>query len=154
MGRIVVCVNCGRRFDIDREGGSFNSTKNRYCCTKCRKQEEAINKAIQTKQNHTSSTDGSKKWYKIALGILCIISGFYAIEKYDFIVILTAFVIGLIFLFSYFKNDIQNMLLKKKILKEGIDEEVKPQLVWICKKCGATTKGSICEYCDSPREFD
>ena len=23
---------------------------------------------------------------------------------------------------------------------------------WICSHCGATTRGDICEYCDSPRE--
>ena len=23
---------------------------------------------------------------------------------------------------------------------------------WVCEKCGATNRGSVCEYCDSPRE--
>lgn len=23
---------------------------------------------------------------------------------------------------------------------------------WVCEKCGATNTGSVCEYCDSPRE--
>ncbi len=23
---------------------------------------------------------------------------------------------------------------------------------WVCEKCGATNRGPVCEYCDSPRE--
>ncbi|MBQ6425609.1 MAG: hypothetical protein IJK14_00545 [Clostridia bacterium] len=23
---------------------------------------------------------------------------------------------------------------------------------WVCERCGATNRGSVCEYCDTPRE--
>ena len=30
------------------------------------------------------------------------------------------------------------------------DPEI-PEDTWLCNKCGATTKGDFCEYCDTPR---
>gem|GEM_PF-3624803 len=29
---------------------------------------------------------------------------------------------------------------------------VNRSMTWVCKNCGATTKGLQCEYCDSPRD--
>ncbi len=35
--------------------------------------------------------------------------------------------------------------------EEAIRREIEiDERVWTCKRCGANTKGRVCEYCDSP----
>ncbi len=149
----VTCVECGSRFDVSK-GGYYNRTTGRYACKKCGK---TVSKA---EYKYCENKSWFARYWKVLIGILLIMGGYGNCGSANDSAVFGV-VAGLALLAWYF---VPKYLEKKKadeeaeqIRKREEEERTKREREvderrWICKRCGAHTKGRICEYCDCPDE--
>ncbi len=60
--------------------------------------------------------------------------------------------IGLLFWYIMSRKKQQKETQAAEAQRVAAIEKALDERVWTCKRCGANTKGRICEYCDSPYE--
>jgi len=153
---MVICMNCGKRFDASR-GGYYFKSQRRYMCPKCGK---AHNREVKEEQaDYREARTGMRQTtgamiLKIAIGIICVISAFMTGTVGA---ALTGIVIGLALIAWGLLPWLLPRLKEKKEAEAAAaaaraEEERLANLPKICPSCGAHTKGQTCEYCGAPLE--
>ena len=153
---MVICMNCGKRFDASR-GGYYFKSQRRYMCPKCGK---AHNREVKEEQaDYREEKTGMRQTQgamiaKIAVGLLFVISAF---ATGSFGAVLTGIVIGLALIAWGLLPWLLPRLKEKKEAEAAAaaaraEEERLANLPKICPACGAHTKGQTCEYCGAPLE--
>ena len=141
---IVICKKCGRQFDASF-GAKYDSKSRRYICPRCYNQK-------------TTLWFGQKPWAFILKAFGCfmfVLTAFSPDKTKDgwFSTSVIAMVIALAFLAWLMIPALK--LKKKQADAEEYAEQIRKDIentVSVCPHCGATTKGSVCEYCGSPLE--
>ena len=150
---MVTCVECGRRFDVNAGGGYYNKSSRRYTCKKCGNQIKNANRKAQAKEREART--GMKQSMgamiaKIAVGILFVIAGFSSPEGgWTFGYFLTALVVGVALIawgLLPYLNAKKAKTIVEDVASADVEEETKEE-VKVCKSCGASGTGLICEYC-------
>ncbi len=151
---LVVCVQCGRQFDANR-GGYYNSSTRRYTCKDCGRRMTSQPSAARpaAPQPVTAKSLLSPMIGKIAIGAIIAIVGiiFLFMGGWFFTIFMLpgAAVFVLWGVLPYVKQKKKEGEMKAAILKA--QEEIRNRQK-TCPKCGATTKGQVCEFCGSPLE--
>lgn len=151
---LVVCVMCGRQFDANR-GGYYNSRTHRYTCKTC-----GVGPVAQPAAARSSVPNPvtAKSLLSPMIG-KCIIAGlilfgglvFLAYGGWFFTLLALAGAVALALtgIIPYVKRKKLEDRMKAEILAA---QEEKRNRQKTCPKCGATTKGQVCEFCGSPLE--
>jgi hypothetical protein len=137
--RMVTCDRCHRRFDVNR-GGRFDSLTGRGVCPACM-------------AGRVRVTGGTIA--KIAFGLFIIIACGAPDESWEFSTFLLGLVLGgaLIAwgLLPYLRS---RAALRQMEADAAAEEQARRERMEIvrnvprvCSACGATTRGTICEYC-------
>lgn len=134
----VICKICGRKFDFEKEGGSYDGT--RYICKPCVKNLEALEKA-------KKEAGWFKRNWKILFGVIFLIGGFGNIGE-NWEAALFGIIVGAGLTFWH-------IFPKAKAKKEAIEEreaiqKAQDEKITICPYCGGMTTGSKCEFCGMP----
>ena len=112
--------------------------------------------------NNNGSSGGLKDYWKLILGVVLLIAGLNSSS---------ALVIAGIVLIALFFADFRKKKKEGEQAPEGTEGTIHPSSPsvgplfmqshgqsddhaeeWVCGKCGAPNTGSVCKYCDSPRE--
>lgn len=179
---MVVCVKCGKRFDANWGASYNSQSGRYTCPSCVRKMKKARKEAENTQNKTLdlavaegnvskeealvtkSKPQKAKKIWGIilgALGVLELIMGFARISAGDcagyFVAAVVCLGIGVFLLLSAKKNaeKYNAALASIQQSREDKEAEYKKQLEntpKTCPSCGATTKGSFCEYCGSKLE--
>jgi len=152
---MVVCMNCGRRFDASR-GGYYFKTSRRYMCPKCGKEHNREVKEAQADEREARTgmrQSTGAMIAKIAVGLLFVVSSF-ATDSVG--ATLTGIVIGLALvawgMLPWWKIKKAELDAKKaEAADAAVAEAARLAEPWTCPACGADTKGDACEYCGRPR---
>ena len=81
--RMVICVECGRRFDAEEEGAVYDPSSRRYTCRDCEKKNEERRKQRMIENAGRPDLSGVKKQKtgamiaKFAVGALFICIGLF-----------------------------------------------------------------------------
>lgn len=168
ISQIVICSECGRKFDIGVEGGAYDKRTKHYFCNKCKnviKKREAIKRNSLDGYTENTALSAIKRKKTIGIVLFCIGCLFFAVmldtlgeSTDDTSTLFTQLVVtALFFIFGCI-----NILKSEKELKKykenekdeqyenndidfGYKERVENQ--YRCPNCGALTKGQNCEYC-------
>ena len=141
---MVICVECGKRFDANL-GGYYNQKSRRYTCKKCKNRikNENRNKMSAYQATEREKRTGMKQSLgamvaKIVVGLVFVLMGFLSPEGgWTLGYFFTALVIGAALI-------AWGLLPYLKAKKAHKDEQVVGK---ICASCGATGTGDACEYC-------
>ena len=94
----VTCISCGRRFDVDKEGGQYLPGERRYKCKKCVNAEKAEARkrskeaAAQNRERETGTRESKTSMIiKIVIGALFVAASFTLLAEGN----LAAFFVGL-----------------------------------------------------------
>lgn len=162
--RMVICVDCGRRFDAEAEGARYDPSSRRYQCMDCAMKEEAAMKRRRIENAGRPDMSGVKKqkpWalvFKVLFGIMCIIICFTEPDM-EIGPRILALICGLALLawagFPFYKAkkaiDAANTRQQAEIARQAAEEEAILNAPWTCQACGAKTKGAVCEYCGTAK---
>ena len=158
--RMVICVECGRRFDAEEEGAVYDPSSRRYTCRDCEKKNEECRKQRMIENAGRPDLSGVKKQKtgamiaKFAVGALFICVGLFGGDM-EF----GARMVGLILGIALIAWGVWPILQKKKAVEEAkqrrqaeidrqaAEAEALRNQPWTCPACGAKTKGDACEYC-------
>lgn len=160
--RMVICVECGRRFDAEVEGARYDPSSRRYTCMDCAKKEEEYAARRRIENAGKPDFSGVKKQKPLALilklffGVVCVCVCFS--KDMEFGARILALVVGLALLawaaFPFYKG--RKAVLEAKarqqaeIDRQAAEAERLANVPKVCPACGAQTKGDKCEYCGSP----
>ena len=139
---MVTCMECGRQFDANK-GGYYYKDQRRYKCKRCEKNSRA---------NARERSTGMRQSFggmiaKIAIGVLFVCTGFSSPEGgWSIGYFMTALIIGCALIAWGFLPYLRAKK-KKKAPQISVESISLPKT---CPYCGATTTGSICEYCGKP----
>lgn len=150
----VICVNCGKQFDANR-GGYYNRSTKRYTCKACanaaKKRAAAVSsekKAVERQAATGTRQSKTAMIIKIAVGalfILCSPSMSGVAETLLALAVGAALIAwGLI---PYFRGKKE---LKRREEEKAAADRYVANLPRTCPRCGANTKGDVCEFCGSP----
>lgn len=161
---MVICVDCGRRFDAEAEGAKYIASSRRYQCMDCAKKEEAAMKQRRIENAGRADLSGVKKQksgamiVKIAVGVLFICVGLFEGDM-EF----GARIVGVVLGLAMIAWGIWPFLQKKKAIDEAkqrqqaeierlaAEEAAELAKPWTCPACGAKTNGAACEYCGTAK---
>ena len=76
---LVICVKCGKQFDVNKKGGYYREDLRRYICKDCAKKIKANNREIEADQREAATGMRQTKWammLKIVIGVIFVISSF------------------------------------------------------------------------------
>ena len=160
--RMVICVDCGRRFDAEAEGAKYDPSSHRYQCMECAKKDEEYAARRRIENAGKPDLSGVKRQKPIALilklffGIVCICVCFTG--DMEFGARILALVVGLALLvwaaYPFYKGRKAVIEAKKRqqaeIDRQAAEAERLANAPKICPACGAKTKGDACEYCGTP----
>ena len=162
--RMVICVDCGRRFDAEKEGAKYIASSRRYQCMDCAKKEEAAMKQRRIENAGRADFSNIKKQKpgamiaKIAVGVLFICVGLFGGDM-DFGARIVGVVLGLALLawglwpFLQAKKALDEAKQRQQdeIERQAAEEAAELAKPWTCPSCGAKTKGTACEYCGAEK---
>lgn len=165
---MVVCYKCGKQFDANTRGSRYNEKKRRYMCKDCYKSIQAANKVAEQQriksvdlalasgeisENKATILKHKNSKGKMIAGIIVAACGFVSLFATDktvsYIVIsILMILIGAGLLAWYFLGEKKY---KDAITAEKNDVKQPDQETFtkVCSKCGASTRGQVCEYCGS-----
>lgn len=157
--RMVICVDCGRRFDAEKEGARYNPSSRRYQCMDCAKKEEAAMKQRRIENAGRADFSGVKKqkpwafilklFFGVAFICSCIGADMEAGARILGIVVGLALIAWALFPFYKAKKaiDAAKQRQQAEIDRQAAEEAAELEKPWTCPACGAKTKGTACEYC-------
>lgn len=163
MGRSshwVICRFCGRKFDFEKAGGAYDG--NRYICKSCSKKvmpSQSLNADITYSLKEES---WFKRNWKFIIGVLFLIVGFGRIGE-DGQTAISGIIIGVVLTVAHFfplinatrqkkvEKDAEIMLTARESELTAKEKafQAKAEELKRCKSCGATSRGTLCEYCGS-----
>lgn len=162
--RMVICVECGRRFDAEAEGAEYDPQSRRYTCNDCAKKNEEYRKRRMIENAGRPDLTGIKKQKtgamiaKFAVGALFICVGLFGGEME-----LGARLVGLVLGLALIAWGALPIIKTKKayaeaeqrrqaeIARQAAEAEALRNMPWTCPACGAKAKGDACEYCGEPK---
>lgn len=162
--RMVICVDCGRRFDAEKEGAKYIPSSRRYQCMDCAKKEETAMKQRRIENAGRADFSGVKKqkpWaliLKLFFGVLSIVScigaDMEAGARILGIVVGLALIAWALYPFCMAKRalDQAKKRQQEEIARQAAEEEAIRNAPWTCPACGGKTKGDACEYCGTPKQ--
>ena len=162
--RMVICVDCGRRFDAEAEGAKYDPSSRRYQCMECAQKEEARVKQRRIENAGRADFSNIKKQKpgamiaKIVFGILFVCVGMFGGDM-EFGARMVGIFLGLALLawglwpFLMAKKAIDEAKKRQQaeIDRQAAEEAAKLNKPWTCPACGAKTKGAACEYCGTEK---
>ena len=160
--RMVICVECGRRFDAELEGARYDPQSRRYTCMDCARREEARAKQRRIENAGRPDFSGVKKQKPLALILKLFFGAVFVCVCFssdmEFGARMLALVCGLALiawaLFPFYKVRKAVMEAKQRqqaeIDRQAAEAERLANVPKVCPACGAQTKGDKCAYCGSP----
>ena len=165
--RMVICVDCGRRFDAEEEGAVYDPQSRRYTCMDCAKKAEEYQKRRAIENAGRPDVSGVKKQKPLALilklffGVVFFCASFSADMEFGARMVGIVLGLGLIAwgLFPMYKarkamkdaKQRQQAEIARQAADAAAAEAARLAEPWTCPACGADTKGDACEYCGKPR---
>lgn len=146
---LVVCVQCGRQFDANR-GGYYNSQTRRYTCKSCGRRTPSPSAPARPSvpQPVTAKSLKSPMIGKILIAAAILLFGIFALFAGGWpLTVLClggAVAVALWGILPYVKRKKLEEQMRAEILRAKAEKLNRPK---VCARCGATTKGAVCEFC-------